>query len=135
MKQEKSCGAVLFQECSGQRTYLVIHSTQGHYTLCKGQVEAGETELQTARREIAEETALTVDFVENFRRVVTYSPYPGCSKDVVFFLARVSGGELTCQPEEVADADFLPFDAALERLTHESDRDTLAEAEHFLNGR
>ena len=135
MKQEKSCGAVLFREEDGKRRYLILKSVKGHSTLCKGHVEGDETEHETAVREIREETALTVDFVENFRRVITYSPYPGCSKDVVFFLARVTGGELTCQPEEVADADFLPFDAALERLTHGSDRDTLAEAEQFLNGR
>ena len=39
MKREKSCGAVIIQEQSGLRRYLVLHSTQGHWTLCKGHVE------------------------------------------------------------------------------------------------
>ena len=135
MRQEKSCGAVIFRGEAAQRDYLVLHSTQGHWTLCKGHVEGDETEHETAAREIREETALSVDFLDGFREVITYSPYPGCTKDVVFFLARVSGGRLTCQPEEVADARFLPFDAALEALTHASDKAILQEAHRFLQNR
>ena len=134
MKKEKSCGAVLFRENHGIREYLVLRSVGGHVTLCKGHVEADETEHETAVREIREETALRVEFLEGFREVITYSPKPDCMKDVVFFLARVSGGILTCQPEEVAEAWFAPFDRAAEALTHASDCSVLQKAENFLNG-
>ena len=67
MRMEKSCGAVLFRENSGSREYLVLRSVGGHVTLCKGHVEADETEHETAIREIQEETALCVKFVEGFR--------------------------------------------------------------------
>lgn len=137
MKQEKSCGAVIFRgdEDASRRFYLILKSIQGHTTLCKGHVERDETERETAVREIREETGLTVDFLDGFRQVIAYSPKPGHWKEVVFFLARSRGGRITCQPEEVADARFLPFDAAMERLTHPSDRDVLAAADAFLNGR
>lgn len=134
MKREKSCGAVIFRENNRSRDYLILTSTLGHTTLCKGHAEGSETEHETAVREIREETGLTVDFIDGFREVITYSPKPGVVKDVVFFLARLSGGELTCQPEEVADARFLPFEEALEALTHPSDRDTLQKARAFLEG-
>ena len=52
---------------------------------------------------------------------------------MVFFLARGLEGRIVCQPEEVADARFLPFETAVERLTHPSDRETLAAAEAFLS--
>lgn len=132
MKQEKSCGAVMFREAATGRDYLVLTSTQGHTTLCKGHVEKKETEHQTARREIMEETGLSVEFVDGFREIITYSPRPGVTKDVVFFLARLVGGELTCQPEEVASARFAPYGEALGLLTHESDRDVLRKAHAFL---
>ena len=134
MKREKSCGAVIFCGENTSRNYLILTSTLGHTTLCKGHVEGEETERQTALREIMEETALTVDFVDGFRQVITYSPKPGVTKDVVFFLARLSGGVLTCQVEEVADARFLPFGQALSALTHPSDRDVLEKAHAFLEG-
>ena len=133
MKHEKSCGAVLFREEAGRREYLILRSVGGHCTLCKGHVEGAETEHETAVREIREETALNVEFEENFREVITYSPKPDCMKDVVFFLARAVGGTLTCQPEEVAEAWFLPYTDAVERLTHRSDRSVLQKAEAFLN--
>ena len=135
MKQEKSCGAVIFREENTKRYYLILTSTQGHTTLCKGHVEGDETEHETAAREIMEETGLTVDFLDGFRQVITYSPRPNHMKDVVFFLAQVSGGTLACQPEEVAEIRFLPLNDALEALTHESDRDTLQKAAAFLEGR
>lgn len=135
MKQEKSCGAVIFREENTKRYYLILKSTQGHTTLCKGHVEGDETERQTAVREIREETGLTVDFLDGFREVITYSPSPDCVKDVVFFLARASGGALACQPEEVAQASFLPLDEALAALTHSSDREVLQKADAFFGGR
>ena len=123
MKQEKSCGAVIFREDeNGRRFYLILTSVKGHVTLCKGHVEKKETEHETAVREIREETGLTVEFINGFRRVITYSPRPSHVKDVVFFLARGLEGKIACQPEEVADARFLPFDAAMDKLTHRSDR-------------
>lgn len=133
MKWEKSCGAVLFCQENECREYLLLRSVGGHVTLCKGHVEGEETEHETAVREILEETALHVEFVEGFREVITYSPKPDCMKDVVFFLARTAGGTLTCQPEEVAEAWFAPFDQALAAMTHESDRHVLQKAENFLN--
>ena len=56
MRREKSCGAVLFRDLSGERIFLVLHSTQGHWTLCKGHVEPGESTAECAVREVAEET-------------------------------------------------------------------------------
>ena len=135
MKKEKSCGAVLFREEKGCREYLLLRSVLGHVSLCKGHVEDNETEHETAIREIREETALSVEFVENFREVITYSPKPDCIKDVVFFLARITGGTLTCQPEEVADAWYAPIDEACASITHTSDREVLKKAEQFLNSK
>lgn len=135
MKQEKSCGAVIFREENTERNYLILHSTLGHATHCKGHVEGDETEHETAAREILEETGLTVDFIDGFREVISYEPFPGVHKDVVYFLARVSGGAPACQPGEVESIQFLPFAAALGTLSHDSDRDTLQKAHAFLEGR
>ena len=135
MKREKSCGAVIFRGNHTDRTYLVLRSTLGHTTLCKGHVEGNETERQTAVREIGEETGLTVAFEEGFRQIITYPPRPEVTKDVAFFLARAEEGPIVCQPEEVAEAAFLPYDRALAALTHPSDREVLAAARAFLEER
>jgi len=133
-EREKSCGAVLFMTHAGQRLYLVLHSVKGHWTLCKGHVEGTETELQTARREIKEETGLQVSFIDGFRQVISYQPAPQVDKDVVFFLASTDGLGLICQPEEISEACFMPFDQAMRRLTHASDQQVLMAAEAFVKG-
>ena len=56
---EKSCGVVLFNET---KVLLLQHpdgTKVGHWDFPKGHVEIGESELQTAVRELAEETGIT----------------------------------------------------------------------------
>ena len=132
MIYEKSCGAVIFTERDGMRVYLVEVMRKGHLSICKGHVENGESEHETASREILEETGLPVSFVEGFRQTIQYSPYPGCVKTVVFFLARSGTEKTVVQEDEVSEILWLPFEEARDALTHDSDRRTLSAAEHFL---
>lgn len=135
MIHEKSCGAVIYTVSNGERLYLIERMQKGHTSICKGHVEGEETEHETAAREIREETALQVRFIDGFRRTIEYSPYGGCLKEVVFFLAKASDAAVTAQPEEVRSIEWLPIEDALTELTHLSDRQTLLAAERFLNER
>lgn len=133
MKQEKSCGAVIYTVTDGKRLYLVERMQKGHVSICKGHVEENESEHQTAEREIREEVGLAVEFIEGFRQTIEYSPYPGCSKTVVFFLAHTDDPNVTVQEEEVGEIVWLPFEGATASLTFDSDREVLQQAEQFLN--
>ena len=129
---EKSCGAVIFAEQDGERLFLLERMRKGHISLCKGHVEPGETEHETAAREIREETALTVRFLDGFRESIQYSPFPGSMKTVVFFLARAEGMKTAPQPDEVSEILWLPEEEALRTLTFDSDADVLRKAAAFL---
>ncbi|MBQ5488320.1 MAG: NUDIX domain-containing protein [Clostridia bacterium] len=133
MKQEKSCGAVVYAETGRGRLYLVEKMLHGHFGLPKGHVEPGENEKQTAEREILEETGLRVSVDTRFREVTTYSPAPGVMKDVVFFVARAANTRTTPQPTEVESIAFLPLEKALTRLTYESDREVVRRADSYLS--
>lgn len=134
MIREKSCGAVVYTVRNGRRLYLVEHMVKGHTSICKGHVEGAETEIETAAREIFEETALKVRFIDGFRHTIEYSPYEGCMKEVVFFLARSEGEDTEPQPEEVLSTRWLTLERALTALTYQSDRETVLLADDFLNG-
>ena len=133
MKQEKSCGAVIYTVQNGTRLYLVEQMQKGHVSLCKGHVERDETELQTAEREIREETGLEVEFVEGFRKTIAYSLSTDCMKTVVFFLAYAEHMDAREQEEEVRAIQWLPFEDAVEALTFDSTREILRQAEAFLD--
>ena len=134
MKQEKSCGAVVYRRAGEEIEILVEWMTKGHVSIPKGHAEAGETEEETALREIREETALRVRLDTGFRRTITYSPKAGVSKDVIFFVAMYDSGEITVQPEEVERAEFLPQAEAEAAMTYDSDRETIRLACEYLRG-
>ena len=133
MKHEKSCGAVIWHDGGEGRRYLIERMVKGHSSLCKGHVEGSETEHETASREIMEETGLSVSFCRGFRECISYSPYRGCVKQVVFFLAEADDTAVRAQPEEVAQILWLPMEQALQELTHESDREVLRKADVWLD--
>ena len=118
MMYEKSCGAVIFD---GDKV-LVIQQVSGHWGFPKGHVEDGETEIETAVREIKEETNLDVEIDENHRYVEHYSPKEGVEKDVVFFVAKKVGGDVKVQEEEVRCTEWLLPEDAMERLTYDSSK-------------
>lgn len=121
MKHEKSCGAVVFDGDN----ILVIQQAEGHWGFPKGHVEEGETEVETATREIKEETNIDAEIDERYRYVETYSPKEGVEKDVVFFIAKKVGGENVAQEEEVQKIEWLSVKDAMQRLTFESSKNVL----------
>ena len=68
MGYEKSCGAVVFRRYHGNTELLLIkHTAGGHWSFPKGHVEKGETEEETAVREVYEETHIQIDLCPGFR--------------------------------------------------------------------
>lgn len=129
-KWEKSCGAVVRRKSGpGGWEYLLVRHNAGHWSFPKGHVENNETEIDTALREIREETGLTVEIDASFRRTVTYSPSPGVMKNVIFFLASPVGGVENRQVEEIAELGWFPFADAVNTVTFPTDRDVLTAAE------
>ncbi|MBE6909470.1 MAG: NUDIX domain-containing protein [Ruminococcaceae bacterium] len=133
MIYEKSCGAVVYTRAFGEARFLIETMRKGHISLCKGHVEPEDDgELGTASREIREETGLAVRFADGFRETIRYSPYEGCEKDVVFFLAEAESVELTPQEAEVSVLRWLPLAEALDALTYPDDRRVLRAAAQAL---
>lgn len=133
MDFEKSCGAVVFYKQTGEYQFLVIkHRNNGHWGFPKGHVEKGELEQDTALREIAEETGLTVRLLNGFRHKIEYTPKEGIWKEVVFFLAEASDQDVTIQDEEIDDYKWLPYSKAHDLITFSNSKNTLAKAKAYL---
>ena len=135
MIYEKSCGFVVYKESSGVREYLLVSALNGKYGFPKGHVERGETEYETAVRELKEETNLEVRFVDGFRRQIEYRlpQKRDTMKRCVYFLGEYTEGEIICQEEEVLDAVFVDFDQAMQIIPFTNARAVLQEADEYIN--
>ena len=128
MKYEKSCGAVIFRHAEDWYVLLIRHTRGRHISFPKGHVEPGETESQTAEREIREETGLSVRVDRRFRAENRYNIRPDTQKLVVIFAALTRQAEITPQPEEIAEAFWVRVEEAPNWLTYERDRKIMRDA-------
>ena len=140
MTFEKSCGAVVFRnerrDGHLQRYVLMIkHSSHGNHSFPKGHVEAGETEIRTAEREVFEETAVKIHINEKFRQPVYYRPKAGVKKEVVYFLAFTKQTEIKPRPGEIAEVYWIPLEEAESLLAHDNDKRVLNLAIEYITDR
>ena len=123
MLHEKSCGAIVYRRFHGNVEILLIkHINSGHWSFPKGHVEGDETELETAKREIKEETGLDVILDQTFRETVSYSPKRDTQKIVVYFLALARNYDFVPQAEEIAEIRWVDIARATSMLTYENDK-------------
>ncbi|MBQ3940373.1 MAG: NUDIX domain-containing protein [Oscillospiraceae bacterium] len=129
MLHEKSCGAIVYRRFHGNIEILLIkHVNSGHWSFPKDHVEGDETELETARREIKEETGLDVILDQTFRETVTYSPRRDTQKIVVYFLALARNYDFVPQEEEIAEIRWVDIVRANSLLTYENDKTIVTKA-------
>ncbi|MBQ1234947.1 MAG: NUDIX domain-containing protein [Oscillospiraceae bacterium] len=130
MKREKSCGGVVYKMENGVPHFVLIkHRKGGHWAFPKGHMEQGESERETARREIREETGVTGKFIKGFRRSVSYIIRGTIHKEVVYFLYEISPDSVIVkQEEEIGEAEFVPESEVMAKLTYENDKITFSRA-------
>lgn len=131
-KHEHSAGAVLYCEQGGERQYVLVTELSGNTGLPKGHVEAGESEEQTALREIYEETGITATIVPGFGGEIVYPQGRGMLKHFTYFLARFDCEDGVVSGMDV-EAHILPFEHAYRKLSFTDVRIILKRAEQFLN--
>ena len=132
MKQEKSCGAVIMNAWRRDYKVLLIHQVQGHWCFPKGHMKTGETERQTAFREVQEETGVKTRFLNGFRETTHYRLKENTDKEVVFFTGVPNGGKEQVQKKEVLAMKWLSLNEAQTVLTFPSDAEVLKKAYRFL---
>lgn len=128
MKKDFSCGVIPYRLVDGEREFLLIQHKAGHWSFPKGHPEDGETELETARRELEEETGIAVveiDADQPFEESYTFTKRSGkrVSKRVLYFLGQVESDQaITCQEAEVSDYAWGSAKKTRKRLTFDEGR-------------
>ena len=137
MNYEYSCGAVVFTRIDGVPHYLLVRAKdqpEGCHGFPKGHMESGETERETALREILEETGVHVALLDGFRAVTEYDlpRPPDTRKRVVFFLGEYQDQTVSIQESELAGFVLAPFPDALALTEFADSKQILTDAHAFL---
>lgn len=100
------------------------------WTLPKGTPIAGETTEETALREVAEETGLTVRITGDLDSIEYWFVQRGTRihKTVHYFLMEPTGGDLARHDHEFDQVRWLSFQDARGVLTFETERALVARA-------
>ncbi|MEM9883757.1 MAG: NUDIX domain-containing protein [Planctomycetota bacterium] len=140
-KTDHSCGVIPYRVVDGRRQFLLIQHRAGHWAFPKGHPEGDESPIDTARRELREETGLAgVALVASpaFEEHYAFTKRSGVrvEKTVTYYLGEVpcDGSDgVVLQEKEVSDAAWCDEAAAYERMSFDEGRRLLDEVLGWLS--
>jgi NTP pyrophosphohydrolases including oxidative damage repair enzymes len=135
LRNEISCGAIVYCIENQDVKFLLLRYSQGHWDFPKGNKEKGETNLETTRREIKEETGISdIVFRDRFEKKITYNycrQNEKISKKVIYFLAKTKATNVVLSSEHT-DFVWELYENALKRLTYKNAKEILTQGNNFL---
>ena len=137
MKKDFAFGVIVFYEENGKVYFLVLQQVQGHWSFPKGHAEEGESKLETALRELKEETG--IDKVElisnnvmiNEEYVIKKEGKEDIHKTVEFFIGETSEKNILIQENEIFDHKWITVDDD-DSLTYESSKRIINKANQLV---
>ncbi len=133
MIKEYSCGAILFTKEDNIRKYVLVMEASGSYGFPKGHKEGNETDLETATREIYEETGVKPEFIPNLKRTIRYKLNNNIEKEVTFFVAKFENQEITTEDKTILSVKKYDFEAAKSLLKFQELKNILIEVDYMLD--
>ncbi len=143
MPTEKSAGAVLYKIEKDRINYLLLHKKKTpHFNeswdFPKGNVEEKETEQDTARREIKEETGiLDLSFMHSFRETLTFFYMRGSErvfKIVNVFLCKANESGIILSKEHDS-YKWCTYEEAINLASYKDSKEVLRKANNFIQRR
>ena len=114
----KSAGMIVYRkEAKGLLYLLLFQSKSQTWSFPKGHMEIGETEEDTAIREVFEETGQEIKAVPNFRAEFSYKMHNGGTKNLVIFLEEPSSLKVKID-EETIEYRWVSEEETLSLLVH-----------------
>ena len=129
-KQEKSCGAVVYNP--KKHSFLIIKMLNGNWGFPKGHTEDQETDIQTAIREVTEETGINIEILDGFKKSIKYIPFPEVLKKVIFFIGITEEEKVTIDRDEIEDYMWCSYEEALKMITYKPQRDVMESSLQFI---
>jgi 8-oxo-dGTP pyrophosphatase MutT (NUDIX family) len=131
-------GIILFYNFPRSRKYLLVKQHQGHWGFPKGHIEKGEKLIETAIRELKEETGIKkIEFIK--RKILLRDNYSFNNsnakiiKIVDYFIAESLVEKVKIDFDEIINYKWLTFGKSLERLTFKESSKILKQANKIIS--
>ena len=115
-------GGVVFDDVG---RVLVLTLSSGENVFPKGHIEAGESALEAALREVEEETGVEAWCDDPTELVTGYVNPRGVPRRVTWFHMRAKGETTRVTERGISAAAFHPVSEAMSLLSFQADRDLL----------
>jgi len=142
--KEFSFGAIVYKMLDNDPVFLLVSSKRNQlWGFPKGHAEKDESELETATREIFEETGISkVEFIENFRQEDVYmindflsdTKSSRVEKHSVYFLALALDDALNFDKNEISKLGWFDLKQALGLLYFVNQRKFISLAYNLIKG-
>jgi 8-oxo-dGTP pyrophosphatase MutT (NUDIX family) len=132
LHEEFSAGGVVVNDGQVITIVPVKRAADGRRVLAlpKGHPDGDETPEQAATREVAEETGVQAELIEELGDVEYRYERRGRSvrKVVRFYLFEYRSGDLADHDHEIEEARWMPLAEAAQQLTYEGEREMVSRA-------
>lgn len=135
---DKSYGIILvLRKDNDEDEFLILQQWQGHWSFPKGHGENGETPIQIAIRELAEETSIIGIELSKFPSIkddyVVAWRGSNWHKTVECYIAFTRNENVTIQNSEVQGYKWATYKEALDTLNFEGTKNVLKTAKKYLD--
>ena len=138
MKKDYAYGVIVFYVENGTVYYLILKQKQGHWSFPKGHAEDGETTLETAKRELEEETGIKennliseeVQISDEY--IINEKGSKPVQKFVGFFIGEVVSKDVVMQDGEIFDHKWITAEEGEKVFTYESSKRLLKSANDLI---
>lgn len=129
-KYENSCGAIVFN--NKIKKFLIVKMFNGNWGFPKGHIEEYETQVETAKREVFEETGIEINIVSDKKYEIKYIPNETTIKKVTFFIGITENEEVTVDEQEIEAYKWCSYEEALKTITYRLQKEVLENSYKIL---
>lgn len=135
MIEERSAGVILFNRAEGIQ-FLVLKYPSGHWDFVKGNIEEGEEEEETVKRELFEETGINnLEIHQGFNEKAEYNYYKKNNKVhkiVSYYLGETNQKQVKLSFEHL-EYKWSNYEGLMKLITFENSKEILKKGNERIN--